>query len=196
MDEHTPIPKASFDGILDRVALPFFIFSAVLGAFLLASAAMVLPQFKLVEVSGKTYDAAQLETLRAELTAKVGEAEKRRDELVLPEQEPTHEQAKDERRATPSIAGIRARMLDDMKSIDPAHGIVVSTFAFDETKNVITLTGDVRNVGPRSMTLLAEFVDGLKKLPGVASIDGEEYVRQEDKKTGPHSPFSLTLHFQ
>lgn len=76
---------------------------------------------------------------------------------------------------------------------DQNDAIIVSAFYYDALSRTIRLTGDVRNSGTRSMTVLASFISHLEEIPMTLSIDSSRYTRLEDPVKGYYTPFTLVI---
>ena len=63
-------------------------------------------------------------------------------------------------------------------------------------EKIVEISGDVRNVGLRSMTVLAQFVDAVASLPSVASVQRPVFTREKDEDVGFHSPFTFHITLQ
>lgn len=79
---------------------------------------------------------------------------------------------------------------------DVAEGesmIVIDSFSVDLSEGTVHLSGDVRNVGPRSMTLLASFVEAIGEASFVGDLEPPAFTRVDDGKGNVHSPFSFSF---
>jgi hypothetical protein len=76
---------------------------------------------------------------------------------------------------------------------DQPDAISIDSFEYDGEKKSIRLSGVVGNVGPRSMTVLATFVDSLIDMSIVDTLDRPLFTRSEDPHRGFISPFTLTF---
>ncbi len=58
---------------------------------------------------------------------------------------------------------------------------------------ILKITGDVRNVGPRSMTVLAQFTEELRSQPFTSEIRHPSFSRVQDKDGNFSSPFNIQI---
>jgi hypothetical protein len=190
----TPAPRADAVQILRRVALPFFLFSAVLFGFLLLSWIFLVPRLTRIEVAGSVRGEQELEDRREELRREILAAERSRENLILAIHQPQYLALKAAREGRLSLPELRVR-LDDIakKTVDQQDAIHVSALAYDVEAKTVKVEGDVRFVGSRSMTVLAEYVENLRSSPAFASVSTPTFLREDDPITGAHSPFSLTI---
>lgn len=186
-----PLPR-----ILERAAMPLLLFSMVLFGFLALSWFLLLPRFAGLDVNGSVLAPQEIadyaKTLKAELTT----LEQKRDTLILPTLDPTYDALKEEKRAAFSILDLRSNLLDVAARIpDSANAVVLSSMKMNDDGSV-TVTGDVRNVGPRSMTVLAAFIDNAEHIASIAHLERPAFTREENADGSFHSPFTVTLTLQ
>jgi hypothetical protein len=187
-------PAPTLRQILAQLALPFFLFALVLATLLTLSAALLLPIFTKVEVGGKQHTAGELRSLQMRLSADITRKEQERDVSVLPFQDRQFETVSAERDALPTFVQMRQDVLHAAAAITPEQDAVhVSSIRFAEGEKTLEVGGDVRNVGERSMTVLAQFVRELEHMPAAAGVRQPDFQRLIDPQTGPHSPFTITL---
>jgi hypothetical protein len=74
-------------------------------------------------------------------------------------------------------------------------GVVIERLRMDAVTREVRVHGDVRGVGPGSMTVLAEFVDLLRAHPSVHALKAPAFTREDDPGVGFHSPFTLSFVF-
>ena len=180
--------------VLWHVAWPFFLFSTVLALLLTLSWVLLLPRYTRIAVGGELRDAQQIRTYRTELTAQIASKEEERRQAVLAVHDPAYDTLKELRRTRTPLDDLRTALEGHAKKIAGKDDVIVfSAFDYDPTSKTLTMTGDVRNSDTRSMTVLAGFALSLKDLPFVAEATTPLFAREEDKKTGFHSPFTITL---
>ncbi len=190
----TPAPRSSASAILRRVALPFFLFSVVLFGFLALSWAFLVPRLTRVEVAGSVLGYAELEARKSDLTQEILDAERHRKDLILAIHHPQYLALKALREGRLSLPELKVRMSDiAKKTVAQQDAIHVAALSYDVEKKVVAAEGDVRFVGSRSMTVLAEYVENLRADPAFASVSTPTFLREDDSVSGPHSPFSLTI---
>ena len=187
-------PRLSLASLLRNMAVPFLLFAVVLATLLTLSFALLLPLFTEVEAGGKQRTAADLQTYHTQVLASIFQEEQERDRAVLPAVDAAYAALRDERQEDSSLAVLRGRILQTASSLVPEAGAVhVRSFTYDRSAHSLTLDGEVRNVGPRSMTVLAQFVDELQRVSGIAAVQPPPFERRDDPVIGPHSPFSIVL---
>lgn len=191
---HTETPRPDAAAILWRMAWPMLIFSAALALLLSLSWALLLPRFARIDVGGQLRSVAEIRTYREALTAQIAAKEEERRQSVLAVRDPLYDELKEERRARPSLDTLRGKLAAHAKTVTGKDdAIVFSAFEYDPDTRTLIVQGDVREVGTRSMTVLAAFALPLKDLPFVAAATTPAFTREEDAVLGPHSPFSITL---
>jgi hypothetical protein len=177
-----------------RMGSSLLIFSLVLSGILMGSWAYVLPRLTAVKLQGKTVDLSVVIPYEQKLRAQIAEAESKRNRIVLPVKDEQFELLKRKALCYPQLQDLNEEISKVAKDVGE-NAVVFSGMTFDAA-GTLSLSGDVRNVGPRSMTVLAEFVDDLKALPFVASATAPAFTRENDPTIGFHSPFSFTLNLK
>ncbi|MBI3331589.1 hypothetical protein HYZ99_01370 [Candidatus Peregrinibacteria bacterium] len=185
--------KLPLGEILRRAAVPFALFSGVLAGLLTLSWFLLLPIFTRIEVSGAQRDVAALLQYRAELQAQLVAAEESRAATLIPERDASYEDLKRLKRERPSLLRLRDQFLSVAAGIVEQHDAVHIRALHLREDGTLEMSGDVRFVGPRSMTVLAEFIEEIADIPAVAAVSLPRYVREEDLRVGPHSPFTVTI---
>ncbi len=179
--------------LLQRVAMPFFLFGAFLCMALGFTWLFVLPRWSTIEIAGKTYGKTQLQSYEQSLQASLVLLERERDASLYPHDAVHADLQAQKSRIVPLAAAVRqiqeqARVLS---AVPDAVRVDHADYRSD-TKTLV-LTGDVRSVGPSSMTVLAQFAEQLSKMSFVVSMEQPSFVRQDDPVVGPHSPFRIAL---
>jgi hypothetical protein len=177
----------------DRMGGYTLTFSIVFAAMVWASVLFLLPQFSAIEVLGARHALSDLPGLKAALLQHVEEPEAKRTALDAPLQHAVYAELKQAQSAWQLMHtwnDVQRVIIDTSGTTDILH---LTEQRFDPTAKTITLVGDVRNSGPQSMTVLAEFLDSLAKLPGVASLSPVPFTRQNDPRIGEVSPFTVTI---
>lgn len=184
--------------IAHRSALPLFLFSFILLTLLVLSNIYVLPKLTSVEVGGKERDAAQLRSYYDSLVEQVMEKEKARDALILPMEDTAYRRLVEQKHAVFPLLSLRSSLEQTARQLLPDQNNVVyiDSMRYMPGKKRAELIGDIRNVGPRSMTVLAQLVEELRMQPFVEGIVNPRFQRREDPKIGMHSPFTLTISLQ
>ncbi|MFH0769795.1 MAG: hypothetical protein V1926_00275 [Candidatus Peregrinibacteria bacterium] len=181
--------------LLQVIAVPMFLFGCTLALFLLLSLWLLLPRFTSVQADGRQLSQSELATFVHDLQAKITAAETKRDALVTPGREGVH--AALVRRKTGTVTALRARAEIEavaarmvLQTPDAVH---LSSLHFFPLTRCVELAGSVHSVGPRSMTVLAQFVETLRSLPWVSSVTLPRFAREEDPEHGTFSPFVFQL---
>lgn len=188
-------PRPTPSQVLRGMAVPFFLFSLVLLVLLALSFELLLPLFTRVGIGGSQRSAGELRTYAGQLSASVLHMTQERDQSILPIAFPAYEGMKAARLAHPSFAVLRAELLQTASALVPEKDAIhVDAVSYDDANHAFSVTGDVRHVGPRSMTVLAQYVDAIAKIPGV-EVSQPSYLRSDDPGTGMHSPFTFRLTF-
>lgn len=196
-DAHTSLPARTepIQKILERSALPLLLFAAVLFVLLFVSWFSILPRFTRFAVEdtllAPTEMAAYVTHMKAELLAQ----EETRNGLIMPLREPSYDTLKKEKRAAMNAATLRRTLLDIGASVSQMKDAVAITHVSVEGSTV-RVSGVVRNVGLRSMTVLASFVEAVGVLPFVADIERPSFNRVQNADGTAHSPFDMTLTLQ
>lgn len=186
---HEPLRR-----IAERIALPLFLFAAVMFGLLLLSWALLLPRFTHIEVNGSLLSPAEVLAYEGRLAEELRELEDTRNRLVLPVQDETYRSLLDAKRRDRSVLGIIEELDRIARGVsDVADSIVIDSLSVDVSTRAVVLTGDVRNVGPRSMTLLASFVEAVEKSSIVTDLEHPAFTRTEAPGIGFHSPFSFSF---
>ena len=190
-------PRPGVSVVLWRFSLPFFLFSVILTSLLAASYAFLLPRYMRIEVGGAPRSAEQIRALRAELTSQIVAKEEERRRLVLAVHDPQFEALQERRRERIPLDELRERLATQAATITGKEDVVQwHSFTYDPDGKTLRIRGEIRNVGTRSMTVLAEFAQSLTSLQFVASATTPAFTREEDAKIGFRSPFDITLTLQ
>lgn len=176
--------------ILTRVSSGLLLFSAVFAGVLLLSWYFLLPRLTQLKLQGQTVSLSAILPYEQTLRAQITELETKRTTLVLPVQDATYDALKVQSLCYPLPQDI-AHTLQTAAAQMGENVVHVASSAYSADGSV-TLSGEVRNVGPRSMTVLAQFVKEVEKLPMVDSITTPAFVR-ENGPSGYFSPFTFTL---
>ena len=178
-----------------RFALPLFAFAAVLSLALFLSWWFFLPRLAGVPIHGEMLYGGSLVRLYADLHDRVDALEDARNQLVLPGQDPLSQFLRQLRRSDISLVPLLVALARSAEEAVPDRpdAIVFEDFQYGATSKTLQVTGDVRRVGPRSMTVLAEFIDVLGSVPVVDAVENQRFTREESPKGEFHSPFTLLL---
>ncbi len=188
----------SFEDIARRTAFSFLLFSAVLAGLLTLSWYVLVPELTHTEVGGTVRSMRELKSYKADLEAQILTLEEERGSFLLPVDNNLYNRLKSMKESRVMFQGFRQDLKRIIKDLVPDQaGIVhLDLFAFYATQNAVEIRGDVRNVGPRSMTVLAQFVEDIQELDSVLSVETNRYTRKQSEGIGFHSPFVLRVHLQ
>ncbi len=184
-----------FATIVHRSALPLFIFSLVLLVILVLSNLFLIPKLTTLEIAGEKRDTQGLrayhESLLQELTGK----EQERDALVLPTGDTAYRRILQKKQAEFPLLVLRSSLEQVVRQLlpDKKDAVYLESIRYLPGEQSAELTGDVRNVGSRSMTVLAQLLEELRALPFVSDVASPRFTRKEDADIGPHSPFTLRM---
>lgn len=187
----------SFREHIRRTAHPFLIFtSALLGV--LTVSWFIFPFFARVEVGGELRDADGIRSYHQEVKDHLQNLETQREAFVLSPQDPLYGALKDKKRTRSSFHHIRTTLENIAQNIvsDRHDSVSLDSVRYDGLRNAVRITGVVRNVGPRSMTVVAQLVDAMVDMPFVDSVEHPTFVRNEDPDIGFYSPFTITLFYR
>jgi hypothetical protein len=181
--------------ILQHCGTSVLLFSLVLTSTLFVSRLAILPTLTAVEVGGTVRDAAELASYAAELRTNMDTLERDRNAAVLPLDGTVYRALTDRKIDTPTVADLLEEFRELTASVVPEiPGAVLLSGALDNVdERTITIIGDVRGVGPRSMTILAQIVEALRNDERVQAVVPPRFIREEDPAIGFHSPFRITL---
>jgi hypothetical protein len=172
----------------------FLLFSLSLLGLLLLSQQFLLPHFTRVPLAGSLLDADELQTKEADLSAAVDQAEDARRAELLPTRDPLFQslQVQKQTMISPLVLHHRIADIAAAASGTSSGAVRIDRFVYDASGATLTLAGDVRNVGTRSMTVLASFVDGLSAEPLIESFVPPVFTREESPQ-GFRSPFEIHI---
>lgn len=190
MKMERPAPRE----VLRRVLFPFALFSFVLLALLVLSWFLLLPRFTRVDVHGAPQDPLALQRSIEEMDAKMKALEQKRLALILPLSDTTFGVLVKEKIEQPDLLIFIDHLKNVAKTFLPEQPQAVHFAAFRAERDVIVVTGDVRNVGLQSMAVLAQFVEAVRAMPGIGRVDFPPFSRERSEDVGFHSPFTLRIH--
>ncbi len=193
--ETSPTPRPTIGHILYKTGVPLFIFSIVFSGVLGVSHFAILPTLTAVEVGGETRDAAALEAEAAALRSSLQDLEQERDSDMLPLGGTQYRSLADAKITAVAPVDIMHSIGDIASAVVPGNpkAVHLSRFVYAPGDHSITLSGDVRGVGPSSMTVLAQFTEALRTSPRISAVVAPSFTRLQDPTVGPHSPFTISL---
>jgi hypothetical protein len=181
--------------IARRIALPLVLFSAVFLGLLILSWGLLLPSLTQVTVGGVERDARSIVAYHNQLAAQVSDAVERRHETITSSLGGQYEILKERKYTSPSFFEVRESIQNIIASLVPGipDSVFLSASYFSSEDRILSLKGYVHNVGPRSMTVLAQLVESVERLPSVISLKRPRFDRREDPDIGFYSPFHLQI---
>ena len=181
--------------VVRRMTVSLCLFTVVLASLLTLSKHYLLPQLTEVEVAGRVRNMQELQQYEQKLTADLLTAEQDRNQLVLPIQDELYLTLKTRKHEQRRLLSVQAEVAEVVKQFMDADKptVLIHRLSINDQTGVVEVHGDVRNFGPRSMTVLAQLVDALRDAPSVIRVNHPRFLREEDPDIGPHSPFVLTI---
>lgn len=178
-----------------RGALPLFLFSFVLLLLLFLSRIYLLPELTTVELAGAEHDAQELRTYHATLLDQLVERERERNALILPMEDSAYRRLVEMKHSQFPLLVLRSSLEQTARQLLPDEtGVVhIDSIRYIPSKQRAELTGDIRNVGPRSMTVLAQLLEELRAQPFVSDIASPRFQRMQDPGIGAYSPFTFRI---
>jgi len=191
-DTQNPPEAAPQEGIVQRIATPLFLFAGALLGLLLLSWLFLLPRFTRLNVTGTVLPPDELVTYARQLEIQVNTLEEQRDQFIVPVQDGRFAAVKAEKARYPSLLAVSQELQQlAVSAADNPDAVWFASIAVDYATGTVKVEGDVSGVGPRSMTVLAQFVEGIKELPFVASLTPPVFTREQGDDGKPYSPFSF-----
>lgn len=190
-DSLAPQPGAT---IARRVSTPLMLFTGSLFMLLVLSWTLLLPQYTNFHVNGDLLSPREIAIYERDRQQELMAMEEKRNRLVLPVLDAAYDRLKQEKRDVPSVSSIREELRQAAIRAEAGQGeIITQSLTVDRATRAVSVTGDVRNVGPRSMTLLAEYVTQLESIPQFTGLTRPAFSRTDDEGIGIHSPFAFTF---
>jgi hypothetical protein len=190
-DTHiNPSAPQPLQEILRRTALPLLLFAGVLFSLLLLSYILLLPRFtRLHKADGTALSPRAIAQYERSLAADLTAQEEERIRLVLPVNDDTFDMLKERKRVL-SLPDVKEQLIQAAARLGETQETVVFTrIAIDG--DAVTAEGDVRNVGTRSMTVLAAYIEELTQLPFVSDLERPGFSREQLPDGSFRSPFTL-----
>ncbi len=197
MNENSKSPAASVrahSGI-GKTALGIFLFCGALTGMLAASDAFLLPRLTQVEVGGVIRDLPALREYHASLLEDTARIESQRRALILPVTDEQYRALIATKYTAFSFPDVVARIRNIAGQFSGENGPAVFLHEIDlrQRSRTVELRGEVRDVGSRSMTVLAQFTESLGGLPMVQSLNNPQFTREFSEGKGFFSPFVIHL---
>ena len=181
--------------IAHRSALSLFLFALVLLVLLVLSHLYFLPKLTTVDVAGSERDAQQLRSYHSTLLDDLIAKERKRNGLILPMEDSEYRRLVEMKHAQLPLLVLRSSLLQTASQMlpDETNVVHVESMRYIPGKQRVELSGDIRNVGSRSMTVLAQLLEELRMQPFVSDITSPRFQRMHDERIGPYSPFTLRM---
>ena len=179
---------------IERLGIPVFLFGVI---FLLATVALtqiLTPDRFPVRIGDKVVRIADLESEQKRLMNQKADLTSRPSTVTESRAPVLHQLAVLRGQVRPvgqtlmNIETVRA----SFKAGD-ADPIAIPQMDAEGSGGRLRLGGEVKDVGGRSMQILASFVDGLRAIPTVETVTEPEYSQHKDPAGITVSPFSVTV---
>ncbi|MCA9370480.1 MAG: hypothetical protein KC680_00785 [Candidatus Peregrinibacteria bacterium] len=195
MQEDLQHPGPTLSDIVRRTAIPFCLFAVVLTGLLTLSWLLLIPQITDVTVGGQSRDVSHLQEYNNQIQGEITLLEHKRGAYLLPIHHEVYERLKVIKNERSQFEDLRKELKRIRNELVPGNSTVVSiaSITFDAGKHTADIRGDIRNVGPRSMTVLARFVEAVQAINFVIDVEPSQYTRKEDPTLGFYSPFTLHI---
>lgn len=178
---------------MHRLSVPFALFSGAFLLLLVLSWFFLLPLLTRVNIAGEKRDFDELSSLSQSLKASIATLEEERDERVLHERSPAYEKLLSEKKAEKNLWEVREWIVEAGRTLGTAQNPVVYIQSLSLEGNSLTLIGVIRSVGPRSMTVLGQFTEELKRIPAFKEISTPRFERKETENGDFYSPFNFKI---
>lgn len=194
--ERPTISESSLQELGWRITVFLSIFTGTTSAVLILSWFLLLPAMMQLPLEGRAIPSRDIHQYVQELQGRIHVAAKRRDELMSPVRDPLYTQLRIEKYSYLTLPALYSEIQRVAGIVAEGRSDVVflQSLQFHRGERTLLLEGEVRNVGPRSMTILAQLVDRLRTLSLVSSVDLPLFQRAYDTQRGFTSPFTLMLH--
>ncbi|MDD3896254.1 MAG: hypothetical protein PHU04_00195 [Candidatus Peribacteraceae bacterium] len=178
-----------------RILFSFIVFSFVLTGVLTASRIFFLPSLTHVKVAGEERDIQGIRAYHTQLMAQLSDTESRRMDLILPIQNEQYRALLASKQSAPDFLALRQRMQGIASQFADGETPVIffSDMRLREQERLLEVSGEVRNIGQRSMTVLAQFVEAVQELPLVADVQNPRFTRSFSDEKGDFSPFTILI---
>lgn len=195
--EPSTVPRPTFQEILRRAAGPFALFTLVLAGLLFLSWFLLLPRFMNITVKGQVLAPSSLTAYVHGVQGEIASTEKKRDAFIMPLDQTPYAALMQEKINAVSPAQIHASITGIARTLVPGQSdaIFLSSVTLLPLEGAVIVSGDVRNVGLNSMTVLAQFIDAVSNLEFISSVERPAFTREQDALIGAHSPFTFRAVF-
>lgn len=185
----------SFGDIARRTAFSFFLFAVVLTTLLTLSWVLLVPELTRVEVGGSVRGLTELTSYKNELEAQILTLEDQRSMFLRPVEHDLYQRLKALQKERLGYQKLRSDLKTAIATLIPnqKNAVQISGFYYNGALHTAEIRGRVHNVGPRSMTVLAQFVEEIDRIPEVIKIESSRYTREETEDRQFYSPFTIRL---
>lgn len=185
--------EASAQTIAERIAVPFALFSGALFVLLTVSYFFLLPRFTNLHLSdGTQLSPRRITQYQLKLAADLQSQEETRVRLVLPVTDESFTSLAERKRTAWSYADLSEQLRQAASRLgEPVTVLTIASVSIEG--DTVTVIGDIRNVGPRSMTVLAAYVDEIAALPFVKDLEKPSFAREQLPDGSYRSPFTMTF---
>ncbi|MCK5020202.1 MAG: hypothetical protein KAS32_24400 [Candidatus Peribacteraceae bacterium] len=191
------VKSISPSAIFQRTSLPLALFFMVFSLMLFLSKSFLLPALLLVEIDGETHSVEELKSYHDRLSLQVDEKKAERKQLVLPMEGTRYIEILDEKHSAyrlSSLTSAISQVAEKISSMQGAEKVVsVSGITYSPRKKSLVIIGNIFNVGPRSMTVLAQFIEELRSEPFVLTFHNPKFERKQDSSGKFYSPFNIQI---
>ena len=187
-------PQVSLTDIVRRTSVPFFLFAVTITGLLALSWFLLIPELTHVSIAGSVLSLGELKGYKRELLKKIVTLEDDRQVFLMPKND-QYQKLKLLKVERQKFQELRTAMEAIIPVLAPDRSDVVKiqTLSFDANSLVVNLSGEVHNVGPRSMTVLAHFVQQIEQIHGVTHVETPRYTRLETLEHDFYSPFTIQI---
>lgn len=182
---------------ISRLGLPLSIFGVSLLLLTLVLRLLLSPDRFPVRIGERVVRLSELTAEEARLRTKHAELLKTREALFDEKSVPILVRTEKLRTTALPIGPVLLRIDDIRRSFNSPgrEPLSLPRLTFDSTSGILTLGGEMRDPGGRSIPLLASFVDALRKIPLLSSVSEPEYTQKTTAEGLTYTPFTLQLRF-
>lgn len=185
--------EAPAQTIAERITVPFALFATALFVLLTVSYFFLLPRFTNLHLSdGSQLSPRKITQYQLKLAADLESQEETRVRLVLPIMDESFTSLVEKKRAAATYADLSEQLRQAASRLgEPVSVLFLASLSIEGDR--VTVTGDIRNVGPRSMTVLAAYVDEIATLPFVVELEKPSFAREQLPDGSYRSPFTMSF---
>lgn len=167
-------------------------------SLLFLSWSILIPQLTHIEIDGTVRSVQELTAYKADLSQQISSLKEKRSVYLSPVQNDVYSRLKAEKNDRLKFQHIRTEVREaTLRLVSGRSDIVAfSSFQFNAAKKTVELRGEIHNVGTRSMTVLAQFIEEIDRIPAIVHIDASRFTREERTKGVFYSPFTIRFTIQ